>query len=207
MSTKKIIIGIAVVCIVLFGFFLFRPTTDTISQIPGTSVSTTSDQTAGNSAYVNKVFGFQIQPGEGFTTRESYLNQDLGPGREIPGVAFVIPAALSQGTNLSPDSYLSVEKLSDVDCTPSSFIDSVTTTETVNISGVSFEKAVVGGAGAGNLYEETVYVTEKADACFAVREFVHSTQLANYDPGTVKAFDKAKLTKLFDSMLATLVIN
>lgn len=158
-------------------------------------------------AYKSTLFGFEITPAEGFTVNESYLNQNLGPGREIPGIAFIIPEALSKGTNLSSDSYMAVEKLSDVDCEPATFLDGVKTVEDIVVHGITYQKASAGGAGAGNLYEETVYVTERNDACFAVREFVHTTQIGNYEPGTVKAYDAKALKSLFEATFNTLIFK
>lgn len=161
---------------------------------------------ASGSVYSSQPFGFQVVVPPGFSVDESYLNQDLGPGREIPGVAFRIPASMSAGTNLSADSHIAVEELSDVDCAPEAFLSSPTDVSEVELGGTRYTKARSGGAGAGNLYEETVYVTEKGSRCYAVRSFIHSTQLGNYPEGTVRAFDRAPLDAALDSVAASLTI-
>jgi len=37
-----------------------------------------------------------------------------------------------------------------------------------------------------------------------VRYFIHSTNIGNYDPGTIKAFDQAALVARFDAIRKTL---
>ena len=58
-------------------------------------------------------------------------------------------------------------------------------------------------------YEEYVYAIPDASGtdCFAVRLFLHSTQIANYEPGTVVAFDKEGLIKTVRDMAGTLVVR
>ncbi|MEN9621881.1 MAG: hypothetical protein RLZZ67_315 [Candidatus Parcubacteria bacterium] len=198
---KKIFLIISAL-IVLAGllWFLTHSKSETIIQTQGV----TGDVTPPKGVYKSSLFGFEITPAPGFTVNESYLNQDFGPGREIPGIAFIIPELFSKGTNLSADSYIAVEKLSDVDCEPASFIDSPQAAEDIVVDGISFKKASVSDAGAGNRYDQTVFVTENDGACIAVREFVHTTQIANYDPGTVKEYDRAGLSALFETMLKSL---
>lgn len=207
MKNNKIIVTVFVfVAFVVFGFFLFGSNNKTVLQAPGNNpVTSTTDGAPG--AYTNTVFGFTIQPAAGFTVSEAYLNQNLGPGREIPGIAFIIPASLSTGTNLSSDSYLAVERLLDVDCTPATFIDAEGDIETVTINSSSFQKASASDAAAGNRYDQTVYVTEKGDVCYAIREFVHTTQIANYPAGTVMEYDKTKLSAAFDAMLSSFKVD
>ena len=61
-------------------------------------------------------------------------------------------------------------------------------------NGTEYSVASLSDAGAGNLYEEKVYALVGTSPCLAVRTFIHSTNIANYDPGTVTAFDEAALT-------------
>ncbi|MBZ0228141.1 MAG: hypothetical protein K8F58_06775, partial [Bauldia sp.] len=60
-------------------------------------------------------------------------------------------------------------------------------------------------AGAGNLYEETVYALAGTSPCLAVRTFIHSANIGNFDPGTVTEFDKAALTAESDAIRKTVV--
>ena len=157
-----------------------------------------------DNTYSNETFGFSVSVPKGFTVNEAYLNQDLGPGREIPGVEFVIATSTAAGTNLSTDSHVAIEELSDVDCTPSDFLDAPSKSVSMAIAGNAFTVASSSGAGAGNFYEETVYVTQKESRCYAVRYFIHSGNIHNYDPGAVKEFDRESLVNSFDAITESL---
>jgi hypothetical protein len=192
---KKISIFVVLIIVVgAFVFFVYAPNSDKYTNT-----------TAANT-YSSQSFGFKITLPDGYVADEAYLNQDLGPGKEIPGVAFRIPAALSQGTNLSSDSHVAIEELSQVACTPADFLDAPSNSHSVTLGGNSFITATESGAAAGNLYEETVHVIQKEDRCYSVRYFIHSTNIANYDSGTVKEFDRQALTAGFDSIASSLVL-
>jgi hypothetical protein len=127
----------------------------------------------------------------------------LGPGKDIHGVAFVVPSGLAKGTNLSDSSYLAVEWLPDAPgCTADLFLDDADQggPQRVQDGGMRWSVAHGSDAGAGNFYEETVYAVADAKPCIALRYFIHSTNIGNYDPGTVKPFDRRKLVATFDRM-------
>jgi len=196
---KYLLILIIIGAIGTFITFLVTAKTDVISQ------SATPTDTP--KPYISTLFNFTITPQPGFTLQEAYLNQTLGPGREIPGIAFQVPEQLTKGTNLSADSYIAVEKLPDVDCEPGSFLDSATSVETVAIGTNTFVKSSASDAGAGNLYIDTVYVVGKGDACYSVRTVEHTTNILNYEPGTVKEYDRKALQKDFIAMIESLTLN
>ena len=191
--------------------------------------------------YSNKQFHFFLKYPTDFIVNEQYRYTQLGPGKEIPGVSFTIPATLVEGTNLSDDSYISVEALAKTKCSAADFLDSYQTKKTVTdplaatnggyygfnqtaalyagtkgsgetstvkgapsipttTPGVTYEVLYSTGAGAGNFYEETVYLLSH---CQAIRYFIHSSNIYNYDPGTIKEFDHDALIKTFDQVRRT----
>lgn len=161
--------------------------------------------------YGNPVQGFSIRlPGtigdSGFTAHEAYRYSGLGPGKEISGVKFTIPAATAKGTNLGTDSYVSVEKIPDAgECTANLFLNGVPS-NTLTEDGMTYSVASSTGAAAGNRYEETVYALFGASPCYAVRYFVHYGIFENYPPGTVRPFDAQALLAEFDAIRRTLVL-
>lgn len=159
--------------------------------------------------FASSEYGFSLRYPPGYTINGGYVYQGLGPGHDITGVSFTIPAAMTDGTNLSDDTRLSVETLPDVtSCTADLFLPAGadTPTETTEY-GTDYSVASLSDAGAGNLYDETVYALVGTSPCLAVRTFIHSTNLANYDPGTVTAFDEAALTAQFDAIRKTLIVG
>lgn len=106
----------------------------------------------------------------------------------VKGSSFFVPESMATGTNLSKDSHIYVE--------------------TKELMGTSTcENATSSDAGAGNFYETTTYGTKASSTCIALTLFIHSTNIANYDPGTIKEFDRARLTAIFTSVLQSLKIR
>jgi hypothetical protein len=161
----------------------------------------------GGKSYRSGYFGFDTGLPPGFIVNESYVNRTLGSGREIPGVSFTVPESFTQGTNLSPDSYVAVERQQGVICEPSSFMLAQVPVEDVIIGTNAFKRATSVSAAAGNMYEDVVSVFERGGYCYAVRYLIHTTQLANYPAGAVREYDRERLLQWFDSVAASLMIR
>ncbi len=157
--------------------------------------------------YSNKIMGFQVTVPTGFIIDDMYTYEAFGPEKEIPGIAFRIPASHAAGTNLSRDSYVSVEKLSNVECVPKDFLSDPMQITPSTLGGNSVTRAQSSGAAAGNLYEETIFVRKNAADCFGVRYFIHTTNIGNYESGTVKLYDKDALLATFERIASSLIIN
>jgi membrane-bound inhibitor of C-type lysozyme len=159
-------------------------------------------------AYASSMMGFSILYPSSYTADDSYTYQAMGPGKDINGVKFTIPASMAAGTNLSSDSYVSVEVKPNIqNCSADLFLDSPQKVSNVTDGTVEYSMAQGGGVGAGNLYDETVYAIPGSNPCTAVRYFVHSTQLGNYPAGTRTAFDKDALLAQFDQIRHSLTLG
>lgn len=150
-----------------------------------------------SSKYTNP--GFSVAYPSDFTENQNFVYKGMGPGNDITGVSFTIPSKIAKGTNLSADSYISFEHLNKIDCEAKDFLHGVSFADedTVKINNVDFRTAHIVNGAAGNMYEETVFVS---DDCRAIRYFIHSTNLANYEAGAVKAFDRDALITIFDDI-------
>lgn len=159
--------------------------------------------------YQNGTEGLSMRYPTGFTLDKNYTYQALGPGKSIAGAKFTIPASLTSGTNLSDDSYISIESLPNTsNCNANLFLeDGTPAATTVTDAGVTYSKATATGAAAGNRYEETVFAVPGTNPCIAVRYFIHYGVIENYPAGTVQEFDKQALLDTFDKIRRTLVIN
>jgi membrane-bound inhibitor of C-type lysozyme len=161
--------------------------------------------------YENSTDGFSIRYPVEYTVNPDYQYQEFGPGKEISGVSFTIPADLATGTNLAEDSYLSVEKIPEKDiCTAGLFLDRgerPLATTTITDNGIEYSVASSTGAAAGNRYEEMVYALTGTNPCIAVRYLIHYGVIENYPPGAVKEFDRAALLDQFDAIRRTLIIE
>jgi membrane-bound inhibitor of C-type lysozyme len=157
--------------------------------------------------YANSGNGFSIRLPEGYAVDESYRYQAFGPGKEIVGIKFTIPESAATGTNLSSDTYISVEGIpATPTCQAKLFLDGVTTDEVVTDGDVTYSVASSTGAAAGNRYEETVYALPGTNPCISVRYLVHYGVIGNYPAGTVHEFDAAALRAQMDAIRRTLVV-
>jgi len=161
--------------------------------------------------YSNSAMGFSIRYPLGYTVDESYKYQVYAEG-STSGVKFTIPAGLREGTNLSSDSYISVEQwLNTTSCSPEMFLEVAKRVEGNVDVGDGYEVASASQAAAGNRYDETIYARVWSGGpvapCMAIRYYIHSTNIQNYDPGTIREFDRAALLKQFDEIRHTLVLN
>lgn len=187
-----LIIAVLVVIVVLIGG-MTRSAPDVVSVFP--------------QKYTDSVERFSFQYPDGYTLDTTHA-YGMNPNVTIAGVKIQIPASLATGTNLSADTYLSVEHLPlTSECTAERFLDGITSTTTEVHNGITYSVLTLSGAGAGNRYEETVYATLGSRSCLAVRYFIHSTVLENYDPGTRTQFDAAALHTTFDAIRDTLTIT
>jgi uncharacterized protein len=158
-------------------------------------------------SFASPAFGFSIRYLRDYTVDPAYRYEGLGPGKEISGVSFTIPEAMTKGTNLSDDSYISVETLPDAaSCTAGLFSDAEEVRDEKE-GKTEYSVAELGEGAAGNVYEEHVYALVGSSPCLAVRYLIHSGNMAMYDPGAVRAFDEPALLRQFDKIRKSLVIG
>jgi membrane-bound inhibitor of C-type lysozyme len=151
--------------------------------------------------------GISIRFPQGYTLDQKYVYQALGPGKGIHGIKLTIPPGATTGTNLSKDSYISVEELpSASDCTGAAFLD-VKKTTNFSDADVVYSVATTTDAAAGNIYDEAVFAIPGSSPCTAVRYFIHSGNIHNYPDGTVQEFDKAGIIGEFDNIRRSLVLG
>ncbi len=161
--------------------------------------TTTPDTTAAWQSYATSTYSFKYPQSYAFNT--AYAYDQFGPAKLIVGVSITIPAAMATGTNLSADTRLSIEQLPRAKkCTGDIFILANVAAQNITAEGTDYSLATTSGAAAGNLYEEHVYALATSTPCTAVRYLVHSANIANYEPGAVREFDRAALLGEFDKI-------
>ena len=159
---------------------------------------------AGWRIYGDAKLGFSIAYPQKWRVERGYVYPTPIDDTRIAGVAFMIPPELASHTNLSTGSYLSVESAASATaCKASAFLVTTDTMRDEDQGELHWSVATSGDAGAGNLYDETVYALKDSRPCLAIRYFIHSTNIANYTAGTVKQFDRAELVRQFDRIRST----
>lgn len=155
--------------------------------------------------YANSNLGFSLRH-SGYIVDDKYI-YSISSTRQISGVRFLVPEYLKKGTNLSSDSYISVEAISgERDCKAGLFLEGDPVSKEITENQIVYSVASFIGAGAGNRYEETVYAFPNTNPCIGMRYFIHYGVIENYDPGKVKEFDKSALLNEFDLIRSTLVL-
>jgi hypothetical protein len=153
--------------------------------------------------YHDARLGFTIAYPAGWSV-DPHFTRDMSP--PIRGVSFTVPSSLTKGTNLGSDTRLSVEHVAGP-CSAGRFLDSPQDVHDVTQDGRTYSVATANDAGAGNRYEETVYALANGKTCFGVHYFIHYSAIENFDPGTVKAFDRDGLVSAFDAMRRSLAFT
>jgi hypothetical protein len=150
--------------------------------------------------------GFSVRYPAGYKIDDQYVYQEMGPGKDIRGVKFTIDPAIASGTNLSTDSYVSVEQIASTSlCTAGKFLEN-TTAGNLSEGTSQYSYASSTGAAAGNRYEEQVFALPGTNPCIAVRYLLHYGVIQNYPPGMVTEFNHDALTAQFDAIRHTLTV-
>ena len=190
----------------------------TLTLMSGTQSGPTPGQVEESRVYTDSALGFSITLPTTIATSSSigdysvdpnYEYTEKGPDASIAGVKFTIPSAEAKGTNLSKDTYISVEHLpAGQACDAAAFMsDPNAKSQTVSEGVLSYSVASSTDAAVGNRYEEWVYARQDSAQCIAVRYYLHWSALANFPAGAVKAFDKAALLQEFDQIRRTLALK
>lgn len=156
--------------------------------------------------YLNNDFGFTLRH-SGYSVDDKFV-YSINSTRQIRGVRFLIPNYIRQGTNLSSDSYISVETIPrKYNCRAELFLEGNSASKEITENQITYSVASSSGAGAGNRYEEIVYAFPDTNPCMGVRYFIHFGAIQNYDFGAVKEFDRSALLREFDLIRSTLVMG
>ena len=214
MNTNKnigVIVLVLAIIIIVAAIYHARSTAPSITPTPpSTTPPVTLPPATQAQTYSNSQESVTLNLPNGYTVDSAYTYQELGPGKDINGIKFTIPAALATGTNLGSDSYISVEnipKITTLKCVATLFLDGGINMKPVTDNGVTYSYATSNGAAAGNRYDETVYAFESGTSCMAIRSYIHYSVFENYPPGTVTQFDEASIVSQFDAIRHTIVVN
>lgn len=198
---KSALVGLAVIIVIAgAGFYTWKA----FGPKPAPAAPVVAEDT--RNTYATSTYSVKY-PGD-FALDAQYAYDQFGPKKLINGAKVTIPASMATGTNLSADTYVSVEQLPNAkNCTGDIYLIANVVARTISEGGVEYSSASSSGAAAGNLYEERVYALPNSTPCTAVRYFIHSTNIGNYPEGAVREFDRAALLSAFDKIRASLVLN
>ncbi len=195
---KYFVAGIAIVLVAGGAYYWWTTGDDTP---PSVNMPPVVEQIA-TSTYATTTFSL-VYP-QNFSVDDSYAYEQF-EGKPIHGVKFTIPLTMATGTNLSADTYLSVETLPRANsCSGDIYVVPNVRAEKLTENGVDYSLATTTEAAAGNRYEEMVYSLEGSKPCSAVRYFIHSLAIENFEPGAVREYDRSALLAAFDAIRQSL---
>ena len=161
-----------------------------------------------SNVYENSKQGISILYPEGFIVDKNYTYQGGGVDKSINGVKFTIPDTMAKGTNLSSDSYISVEELPNTsNCSATAFSYDGSKSTSIMDGDTTYSYVKTNDAGAGNRYDEFIYAIPGTNPCIAIRYFIHYGVFENYPTGTITKFDEKALTDTFDQIRHSLIIS
>lgn len=162
-----------------------------------------------HTTYASTTLGVSVRYPRSFALNAAYRYEQFGEKKLINGFKFIIPLSVATGTNLSSfDTGVSVETLPRAkNCTADIFIPDDVRALSIVEDGVMYSVATTTGAAAGNRYEEMVYAFSSSTPCIAVRYLIHTTAIENYEPGSVRSFDRSSVLQVFDSIRRSIVLR
>jgi len=159
--------------------------------------------------YLGETNRFTVRYPIGYEVNESYIYPGLSSSQRITGVKFTVAPSMVLGTNLSADTYISIEhRTGTTQCLASDFMSSMQADASIVQEGdITYSVANNIEAGAGNRYEEHVYAISGSNPCLAIRYFIHYTAIENYDAGTIVEFDRSSLLEEFDAIRESITVD
>ena len=206
--TKYIIGGVIAALIIIGGGYYLLTIHPAQPSMVATSTVTVTQEAVNTYATLTYSITYPL----GYTIDTSYQYTQVNPKKPIAGVKFTIPGDMATGTNLSADSYISIESLPHAkNCTGDIYLAANVHPSQFSTASTTYSLATSTDAAAGNRYEESVYALSGSSPCTAVRYYIHYGAIENYpaagEPGAVREFDRTALLTAFDKIRDSLVLN
>ncbi|MFA6252152.1 MAG: MliC family protein [Candidatus Paceibacterota bacterium] len=158
--------------------------------------------------YHDGTVGFSIRYPSGYSVNPDYQYQALGPNKEIHGTKFTVSPNITNGTNLSNDTGISIEIIPNAqNCNAGLFLLDNSNVKTITDNNTEYSFASSSDAAAGNRYEESVWAFSNTNSCIAIRYFIHYGAIENYPQDTIQEFNKTLLINQFDKIRQTLIVQ
>jgi hypothetical protein len=191
-AMEKYIIGAFIVIVLLAGGLYWWDQ----QQAPAPAPVQQEQTLPATTTYATTTFSI-VYPSD-YTVNASY--QYLGvPHKPIDGVSFTVSASTTAGTNLAPDTYVSVESLPRAKiCTGDIYLPENVKSETLDSGSHTYSVASSSEGEPGSLYEQWVYAIPGSMPCMAVRYYIHSE--VSKEPNAPQPFDRSALISAFDAI-------
>jgi hypothetical protein len=135
-------------------------------------------------------------------TDEFWSELETGRTEGDTYVSLHIPRSFMPGTNFS-EAWLSVGSSAETTAVSRCMTppQAGTSTQRETLGGQTYARLSQEDAGAGNFYETTSYRALENGSCWALEYTIHSTNIGNYEPGTVTEFDKTHIENILKDII------
>ena len=193
------IIGAALILLAGGGYYAWTLYSETQTPVAEPVVETPVIER--NVQYASTTMKFSLAYPAAFTLQESYAYTRVSPTKPIVGVKFLVPASFTEGTNLAPDSGVSVEQLPRAKvCTGDIFVKANVRTREVPVGTLTLSVATSTESIGADTFEEMVFAVASSSPCIAMRYFIHTTAVGT----STTAFDRSLLVAEFDKISQSL---
>jgi len=191
---KKIIITILIIllaALAVFAFEKYKPPVTLTTPSPSTS-TTPSEINPNWSRYQDTQDGFSIAfpPDYLLTQNTEVPASDISLG--VPVATINLPESYFKGTNLGEAS-LTVRIATSSSDIATCVANTAYSVGQRQINGENFAQYNFIGAAAGNIYDSVLLRNSHDNRCYEIEILMHSGNIANYTPGTVKEFNRDEI--------------
>lgn len=156
------------------------------------------------SQYASSTMRFSLSYPIDFTLQEPYAYTRVSASKPINGVKFAVPLALTQGTNLAPDSGISVEQLPRASrCSADIYLLANVRATSMTEGATTYSVATSSETKEGETYDEVVYAYPSSSPCIAVRYFMHTTAAST----STTPFNRALVLAAFEEIRRSVVVQ
>ncbi len=157
--------------------------------------------------FASSTMGFALTYPAEFILDEQFAYTGVSAEKPIYGVKFGVPTSMTQGTNLSSESGVSVEVLPRANnCTGDIYLLANVRARAETEGAVTYSVASSTVTEDGETTEEIVYAYPSSEPCIAVRYFLQSSEVDATATGT-RAFDRSATVAAFDAIRRSVVVQ
>jgi len=177
---------------------------------PSGSLKTFTD--SDYSKATRKAVSYSLQYPRDFDVR---TGDQAGGGNWLPGqarvsISFPADAYKAQKTNFAGGSVIATVDVGvgSIDaCLNASQDPQLRFDRTETLNGIVFHLANAGGAGAGNFYDSHLYRAVYGGNCYELVAQLHTTNVGNYEPGTVTEFDATQAWPILEGIVRSVAFS
>jgi hypothetical protein len=205
--SNSLIAGIVILIVLVVGGFLAWKAIS--NSAPAEEPAPTPEApvvTDTRASYASSTMKFSLRYPQEFTLQEPYAYTRVSPTKPISGVKFAVPVALTEGTNLAPDSGVSVETLPRANlCTGDIYLKANVKAQPTTSGAITYSVATSTETVGADTFEEAVFAIPGTSPCIAMRYFLHT--VAATGTASTTPYDRTAVLTALESIRNSLTLQ